>query len=307
MTAIRATLRPIRQELFGIGGLALLLVVAAAFVGGRLLAFDLPQACLDEFSADPACVGRQYDAFAYRSFLDMWVPIVTTSAAFLPPLAGLILGLAVVGKELDQRTTVLAWSLSPSRRRWLLQRIVPVGLGVVLLGLLVTLIVEALARLTGATFEPSFETMSKLGLAPAAQGLVAFGIAIVIGAMLGRLLPALLVAAAFVIFGSLLVSQVGTRLLDNESIIADQLVAGPGMYFDSLIRTPDGQIISWDVAYRQYANQTTGELDPSLTQLVRYAPIELYPVAVARYLVIELALAALLLTFGLAVVERRAP
>lgn len=44
----------------------------------------------------------------------------------IPFVAGIILGSVLVSRELESRTAQLGWSLSGARRRWLVERIVPV-------------------------------------------------------------------------------------------------------------------------------------------------------------------------------------
>ena len=65
-----------------------------------------------------------------------------------PGVLGIILGVPIVARELEMRTTALAWSLTPSRSRWLLARFLPmllvgvVGLGIT--GWLGTVLFDAL-------------------------------------------------------------------------------------------------------------------------------------------------------------------
>ena len=48
--------------------------------------------------------------------------------AFLTPFAvGLFLGVPVVAREVEGRTAPIAWTLSRSRLRWLLQRVIPLA------------------------------------------------------------------------------------------------------------------------------------------------------------------------------------
>lgn len=311
MSGMLAALRPLRTELLGVAGLTALLLLAAGFVAARLLAFDLPAACLDPESTDLACRGRQFDAIEYRAFASAWTGGVGYVAALFPAVAGVVLGIAAVAKELDQRTVVLAWSVDPSRRHWLLQRVVPLLGVIVLLGLGSTQLFSAMAHLQnpGADFflTSLFELIPVSGFGPMAAGISAFGITVVVGAMLGRLLPGLLAAGAFVIFAALLVQQGNERLMANESVVAESLLAGPGRQLDWLLRTPDGRIIRADEAYPDYLDPNTGEPLPGVTQMTRYVPIEIYPQVAARYVLLHLLVGFGALTLAFAVVERRSP
>ena len=311
MTGLRATLRPLRTELLGVAGLTALVVLAAGAIVARLLAYDIPLACFDFASLDPACIALQHDIAEYQSLSGNWGQSITVFATLLPPIAGVILGIAAVAKELDQRTAVLAWSVHPSRRRWLLQRVIPLLIVVVALGLGSVQLTTSMYRLEHPGSEllgqESFESISYLGFAPMAAGVSAFGVTIVIGAMLGRLLPALLAAAAFVLFANLLIQQGNDRLMSDESLVAEAQQMGPGRQVDSLLRTPDGQIISWNDAFPAYADPETGELLPGVVEMVRYVPLEILPQVAARHVVFHLLLGLVALTLAFAVVERRSP
>lgn len=311
MRTILAALRPLRTELLGVAGITALLLLAAGFVAARLLAFDLPPACFEFESSDPACAGRQYDAIAYQAFANSWTAPIAFVGAMLPSIAGVILGIAAVAKELEQRTAVLAWSVGASRRTWLLQRIVPLVGIVAVLGLGSTQLFAAMMRLNNPGADPfsvaAFELISVTGLAPAAAGISAFGVTVVVGAMLGRLLPGLMIAGAFVIVTAVLIQQGNERLMAGESLVAEPMLAGAGRQIDSLLRTPDGRIISWNDAFPDYADINTGQPLPGVTEMVRYVPIEIYPQVAARYVLFHLLIGLFGLTLAFAVVERRSP
>lgn len=311
MRTMLASLRPLRTELFGVAGLTALLLLAAGFVAARLLAFDLPAACLDFESTDPACVGRQFDAIQYQAFASSWTGSIAYIGAMFPAIAGVILGIATVAKELDQRTAVLAWSVGPSRRQWLLQRVLPLLGVIVLLGFGGTQLFAAMMRLSNGGEEPfsgpTFEMITVTGFAPMAAGISAFGLTVVVGAMLGRLLPGLLAAGAFVIVAALLIQQGNERLMAGESLVAEPAFAGPGRQIDSLLRLPDGRIVNWGEASAEYVDPYSGQLAPGVTEMVRFVPIEIYDQVAARYVLFHLLFGFTALTLAFAVVERRSP
>lgn len=311
MSTVLAALRPLRTELLGVAGLAALVVVAAVGIAVRLIAFGIPAACFELVNGESTCLDRQYDVYAYQSFAGNWGSSVAFFGAVFPAIAGVILGIAAVAKELDQRTAVLAWSVGPSRRQWLLQRVVPLLAIIALLGLGSTLLFAAMARLQSPGSDPmataSFELIAVSGFGPMAGGISAFGITLVIGAMLGRLLPGLLAAAAFVLFASLLIAQGNERLMSGESLVAEPMLAGPGRQLDAMLRTPDGRVISWNDAFPDYADPNTGQPLPGVTEMVRYVPIEILPQVAARYVLLHLLVGFAALTLAFAVVERRSP
>jgi hypothetical protein len=292
-------------------GLAALLVLAAVGVTLRLLAFNLPAECVDSESVALICRGRQFDAVAYQAFATTWGGMVGISATILPAIAGVILGIAAVGKELDQHTAVLAWSVDASRRHWLLQRVVPLLVVVVALGLGGAQLLLLMFRLGSPNVDPSttlgFEMIAYVGWAPAAVGISAFGIAMVVGAMLGRLLPTLLAASAFVLFAALIIQQGNEQLMKSESLVSEQPFIGQGRYVEQYPRTADGRIITWEEAYTVYADPVTGEMGPEITTLTRFVPVEIAPQVAARYVLLHLLVGLSTLTLAFAVVERRSP
>ena len=311
MTTLRAALRPMRTELLGVAGATALLLLAAAGVAARLLAFGLPDACLDTESTPAICFGRQLDAQAYSSFANNWGALVGIFAIALPGIAGVILGIGAIGKELDQRTAVLAWSIDASRRHWLLQRTLPLIAVIAVLGVVSTEVMNAMLRLQHPGFDFShplaFEWIPMMGLGPMAAGMSAFGITVVVGAMLGRLLPALLGAATLVVIANLLVTQGNERLMTGESLVAEYASIGAGRPIDTLLRTPDGRIVSWDEGFAEFGDPQTGELDPAVIEMARYVPIEIYPQIAARYALFHILIGLVALTFAFAVIERRSP
>lgn len=311
MTTLRASLRPLRTELLGVAGLTALLLLAAGGIAARLLTYGIPAECFELVNGESTCPTYLHAVYEYQSFAGNWGGSIAVAATMLPAIAGVILGIAAVAKELDQRTAVLAWSVDSSRRHWLLQRVVPLLGVIVLLGLGSPQLVAAMIRLTSPGQDlvapQGFESIGYLGFGPAASGISAFGITIVIGAMLGRLLPGLLAAAAFVLFASLLIQQGNEQLMSGDSLVAETQQAGPGRQLDSLLRTPDGRIIGWNEAFPDYADINTGQALPGVTEMVRYVPLEIYPQVAARYVLFHLFVGFAALTLAFAVVERRSP
>ena len=319
MTALVSSLRPLRTDLIGVAGLAGLVLLVAGGIALRLLAFDIPVACFGEAISQPECLLRQYDIAAFQSFGSSWTGRVVFFAVAMPTIAGVIFGIALVGKELDQRTAGLAWSVDTSRRHWLLLRAAPlVGL-LVVLGLLSARIVTALFEIAypgqDVVAEQGFSSIAFSGFAPMAMGISAFGITALAGAMLGRLLPALLVAAAFVLGGLVLITLVNEQLMSGETLLVEQSLdgsVGQGRYIDSLLRGPDGQVVTWDYASNNNASGTyfdpqTGEMQPGVVQLAVIVPIEIFPQVAARYVLLHLLVGLMALTLTFAVVERRSP
>lgn len=294
--------------------MAILSIIVLLLAGGlviRLLAFGIPTECFSsDAGASSACEGlgrlmAEYQETGYR-----WAVPASYAIALLPGLTGLILGISLVAKELDQGTTKLAWSIGPSRRRWLLLRAVPILLFVVAASLAAGLIADLLVRLRNPVSDPSlsFDGLGIRGVVVAAEALSAFGIALLVGSVVGRLLPALFLAVLLVFGTSIGVAVVDDAFLVSESLLADANQVIPGRVIDTLVRTPEGEVITWEEAYNRYGSEVDfmGP-DSPLSVLARFNPGEIYPLAVARMTVLHAALGFVALVLTFAVVDRRRP
>lgn len=141
----------------------------------------------------------------------------------VPMIAGIILGSVLVSREIEHRTAQLGWSLSPARRRWLLERVVPVAvtLSAILVLLAVVSDLHEAAIQPGIDPRASFDHYGARGVPLVMRGLAVFAGSVLAGALLGRQLPALIVGgllAAAIGYGSSAWFPYGTatRWLDND-------------------------------------------------------------------------------------------
>jgi hypothetical protein len=231
----------------------------------------------------------------------------------LPAVCGVFFGLAVVGKELDQGTTTFAWSIGPSRRRWLLQRVVPIGISIFVICLAVGAVADALEQLRAPGSDPngSLAMLGTRGPVIGAQAIAYFGIALLVGAVIGRILPALLLTCLLVLAAFVGVTILTDVFLSTETVLTPGVDGGVrGRVVDAMIQSPDGEVMTWMQAYDRYGQEAMESPDgPGSTfrTILRINPPELYPFVVARMFVLysALGLAAVVLSF--VVVERRRP
>lgn len=155
----------------------------------------------------------------------------------LPVLLGSILGVAITAGELERRTAHVSWSLSGERRRWLLFRAVPAGILLVVVLGAGALGAEVVTRTRLLTDDAGFIDYQLRTVLVPLRGLLAFAIAIAVGAQLGRVLPALLIAivvaaAATAGLGILVDAwHLGSsQFVSLESLVPDQypLIVHPG-------------------------------------------------------------------------------
>ena len=167
----------------------------------------------------------------------------------LPVVAGLLAGGPIVAKELEAGTARLAWSLGPSRLRWLGQRALPILLMVALAALAIGLTSEALMHLLSPSIDldQSFAGFRARGLLIGVEAVLVASIALAFGAILGRAIPTLVLSLILVGAIGIAVDKVERELLTNEAQISagDSFSWDNNLYLDGRMRMPDGQILTY--------------------------------------------------------------
>jgi hypothetical protein len=301
-TQLRLLWRMHRWEgTFVIGG-TLLLSVALAIVAWQLDASrDVVTACYEQPTETLSAECRS--AIEWGNTLGGAIGILGAVATVAPFAAGIFLGAPLLSREIEHRTAPMAWSLSPSRRSWLAWRTVPL---LVLLVVALLVLGQASAYLleTAQEADLGFQQFGMFGPILAARGLAVFGVGLLVGLALGRVLPALLVTALAT------VAIVGGTSIGRDLLMREEAVWLPmgdqadvvHMVFDQGFRTDaTGDVITWDEAYNQYPDSfdpMTGEGGPpSMTSVWKVVPPDAFDVYVAREIGVMVALS---LIFGLA-------
>ncbi len=256
-TTVRLAFTLQRFELVAALLAALGLAGAALLVAAELNGMTLTRACL---LGAAAATGGDCDS-ALRSFNavnESQAGPVMAAMAFLPLAAGLLLGVPLVGREIEQHTLATAWSLTGARRRWLLARVVPLLL---VLGVLLAVSGWAAselehARVPGLDPAASFGDFALRGWIVVARGALAFGVGLLAGALLGRVLPALIVGGAIVVACALL-SGAGMQVW-----LSGQTVVAPA--------TPPA--LTGDIYQGQRVRDAQGDLHPIEDYFVRGTP-----------------------------------
>ena len=286
---------------FVIGG-ALLLSAAMAIVAWQLDASrDIVVGCYEQPAATLSAECRS--AIEWGNTLAGAIGILGAVATVAPFAAGIFMGAPLLSREIEHRTAPMAWSLSPSRPSWLAWRTVPL-LVLLLVALLVLGQASAYLHETAEEGELGFRQFGMFGPILAARGIAVFGVGILVGLAVGRVLPALLVTAlaAVAIVGGM---SIGRDLLMREEAVwvpmADQAEV-VHMVFDQGFQSDSTRhVISWDEAYSQYPDSfdpMTGEGGPpGMTSVWKVVPPEAFGVYVAREIG---ALVALFLIVGVA-------
>lgn len=195
MRAAWLTWRINRFEILFVLAVAALVAASAWVVAAQIRGLGLTDALCwprtqDAGYATPAC-DRMMESFWPLTSQAALIRVVLTIA---PALLGVILGVPVVARELELRTASFSWALTPSRWRWLLARFVPMLLvgvaGLVVVAWAGTMLFDALWL---GRYGPDLTEVAAEGVALVARGLAAVAVALLIGSLVGRTMPALLV------------------------------------------------------------------------------------------------------------------
>ncbi|MDQ3552816.1 MAG: hypothetical protein M3395_00180 [Chloroflexota bacterium] len=204
---LRAAWLTYRMHRFEVVISALLMVVLAVsvlIVTTHLTSLDISGTCWQSTRAG------DFEPFGCAEMERFW-DIARSEAGYaraglglVAPIVGLILGVPIVAREVELRTTSLAWSLTLHRGRWLLSRLLPMlalaSAGFLVLGWVGSGLFQAMEV---GWASPSLTEVASQGPTLMARGLMALGIAVFVGAVIGRTMPALLIAAVAVIAWSL--------------------------------------------------------------------------------------------------------
>jgi hypothetical protein len=292
----RVGLRLQRFEILASLVAGIVLAGSALLVWFRLTSLHVEGGCFPYVAGlagfAPCTPGRDAALSAFNDINNSDANAVMLAMAVLPLLIGTVLGVGVVAPEIDGGTAPSMWVLARSRPRWLWGRMLPslVAAAAVLALLAVASQVLWLAR------EPylpnpwlNFDDASLHGQILVAKGLAAYGVALAIGAMLGRTLPAVILATAVIWIGLAGTGTVARSLwmgteAPNHIVAADpngDVLAYPGGYIrGGGLRTADGRVITYEEANGLVP---AGEQDPDawvtshLTQVYWGVPGDLFP------------------------------
>jgi ABC-type transport system involved in multi-copper enzyme maturation permease subunit len=249
---IRLTIRLHRFELYAFGA-ALVVLAIAAFAGS---------AYVDGLRPGPECMAIDGSSPAscepglrtWNEAQQMIGGLVLSPTLALAFAIGAFLGVPIVARELERGTTRLAWSLAPSRWRWFAVRALPVLAIIVVLTFVAGAAVDRFfaASVQGEDPAASFTLFGARGVLLAARAAFIFGVAVAVGAVIGRALPALIVTALIVtlaIAGGEGVHQ--NLILRNEAVpiaadVDSSFSRRGDLYLDTTWQLPDGSLVAYE-------------------------------------------------------------
>lgn len=309
---IRLTFRMHRFEVGAIVVLAALLVLGSIAVSWALANVGLPPDCQPSFETGelPASCVAAFEAFNKIASLASPISLLTT---LFPIIAGLLIGGPIVAREIERGTTSLAWSLSPSRLRWFLHRVVPMV--VLLLG--VSFAVGAAAdHLTHALspqadLSASFIGFRFRGVLLATQAFLLASTAVAVGALFGRAVPTFLLSLILGMLTIVAVGLVHRQLMLPEAVIqrqdGDNYISDADLYLDSRFELPDGRLMTVEEILIFDPAAFEGEFGQKYPSVSLLIPGDRYRLVEAREAAIEVVIGLVFLAGGALVVTRRRP
>lgn len=200
------TLKQYRFEL----GFALLATVLATALGlsihVRMEALGVPPGCPEQVRASEDGSGIEPDcarlvgvgsAILGESYMNPGGSVQASIMGLLPFLVGLVAGLPIIARELEDRTAQTAWWLNPSRGRWLRQRLAPVlltlGVATAAAAVVASMVADDWLRWYGPEQSRILGTHGPLVVL---RAFGAFGVGLAAGARLGRTFPATLASVS---------------------------------------------------------------------------------------------------------------
>lgn len=213
LTRIWLTYKQHRFETLALVIVCLGLTAAALIEAFRLNSLNVPLHCLQTWqggyidpSQGPVDAATLRCNELARSFYDMKqgadMSLVQLLLLLTPMLAGIVYGAPLVAREIEQGTAPLSWALSGSRRRWLLGKVLAGLLLIVPLMLAVGLAANVFegAQNPGPNPYASFDNYLGRGVIDVFWALAAFAGTFALGTILGRTLPALILALVVCVF-----------------------------------------------------------------------------------------------------------
>lgn len=239
---VRLIVKAVRLECFAVVAVALVGVLVMLVLAARIGAVD---------EALARCPSHPCAADDELATLAGWASATGALVLVLPIAAGIVLGGPLVAAEIERKTAALAWSIAPSRGRWLAERIVVLGAIVAFVGAILALASTALvgALHPGVDLGRSFDGYEARGLLVVAHGLLAFALAVFVGSLVGRILPAVLLAA--IVFGLLVAGlRFGFNALNRTEAVELPPYDSGGLVLTTLIRDPvTGRLLTPDEAF----------------------------------------------------------
>ena len=203
MRSVVLVLKPIRFEVIAMAAASLFVAAFALFVTQQLWALGDLRDCLrpladGQLNTSPGCAGAVDSFWHLHNGLGQRA---MSGMSVLPYVVGAVLGVSIVAREIEGGTAPLAWALTGSRTRWLVARLIRVVPVIFLIMAPAVVASEVLEVRLEPFLDPgaSFADWGSRGFPLFAYALAATAIGVLAGLLIGRTLPAIIVAGALCI------------------------------------------------------------------------------------------------------------
>ena len=309
MTALRLTWRVQRPEILFVAALCLGLAATAAW-----LAFDMRSIfahCQPGGPPEAPC-GVIY---AFQMSHGNAVQTMDMVVGLVPFIAGLVLGVPIVSREVEHRTALIAWPLSGSRVRWLAWRSMPVFAIALVLVAVLAFASDEMWRAYFPTSDIGFAEYESRGIPLVTRAALMLVVGVAAGAVIGRLLPSLLVGiglsvAILVGFALVLPYWVPSAELTGGELV----IFGPGpLRTGAEYRLATGEIVSaqeGEILMQSLYEESGGEEpDPAVMpqQIMYGVSADRYPEVLLRESLVITATALAVAVIAVMIVRRRRP
>lgn len=285
LASLKLAWRLQRFELVVVVGVCLALAIGCAVVAWQLgVATREGEACYATAPDSVAC--RAFDGRVNQ--LTNIGAMLTGIATAAPFLVGIFLGAPIVAREVERRTTSLAWSLSLSRGHWLALRALPI-IGVAGAVLLLLGQASEAAILATPPGEIDMRHFGMHGPLLAFRGLAVLGIGLLVGLILGRSLPAILVTGLVAVAVLMGLHFVRYELMRVEAVWVDPQAEGWSFNYvhqSGFREDESGNIMGFEEAFERYpevfADEQGDQIPPGTTMVYLVNPPEQYASFVLR-------------------------
>jgi hypothetical protein len=224
-----------------------------------------------------------------------------------------VLGATILPGEIERRTAMIAWPLARSRSRWLAWRAGwPLVIGILLVGVM-AIAAEMLGHAQADGSDTGFLLHGTRGISLVTRAALMFAVALAVGAIVGRLLPALLVSAAVALTLSVILTAFPPYGVESVELTEADANRGYPFTTDVGYRSADGRPIGEDEA-NEISQAAFAEYSPDfppdsiLPYTVSYGIASTrYGEVLARESAVLLGAAVLAGLTATLVVQRRAP
>lgn len=243
--SVRLSLRIQRFDVSVVVAVAIGAVAVGLWMAARLEAASPPPDCLRGFLSPDGSIPAGCPDL--ETFLGLSGEAGRVMAAFIvvPVIVAVLPGSGLLSGEVERGTAQLAWTISPSRTRWLVERITVLALLVMGCAVAIAVVSEILEQAMSplASSQSTFADYGFRGPVVLFRTFAFFGIALLVGGLTGRTVPALVLAtglcAALIVVLSFL-RPYGQPLerLDVNNRLGDALTVG-GRFV-----APDGNLLT---------------------------------------------------------------